>query len=386
MHHIRTVLVGTGFMGWVHLEALRRLNIEVAGIAASSLAKAQDFAHRHGVARAYASLEEALADPTVQVVHLCVPNRHHYPMAKAALEANKHVLCEKPLAMNSTESAELVRCANAKPHLACGVNYNIRYYPLCLEARERVRSGSMGKVLHVAGSYSQDWLLLETDYNWRVLDSEGGDLRAVADIGTHWLDLAWSITGLEVESVCADLQVVHSSRKRPKGEVETFQSKQRTETMTESIPIHTDDYGSVLLRYRGGARGVMWVSQTFAGRKNCLRLEIASQKNSLAFNSEKPNEIWFGHRDRANELLIRDPALLTDKVRPFADYPGGHNEGYDDSFKMCFRDFYGSIVAGKTGPQANYPTFADGHREILLCEAILKSQREGRWVTVGEQR
>lgn len=386
MNNIRAVLVGTGFMGWVHLEALRRLNIDVVGIAGSSPERAHAFARRHGIAKVYQSFEQALADSSVQAMHLCVPNRHHFPMARAALLAGKHVMCEKPLAMNSGESSELVRLAQENPHLAAAVNYNIRYYPLCVEARERVRAGGFGRLLHIAGSYSQDWLLWPTDYNWRVLASEGGDLRAMADIGTHWLDLVWAVTGREVEAVCADLQVVHPRRHRPRGEVETFQAGPACEMDTEAISITTDDYGSVLLRFRGGGRGVMWVSQTFAGRKNCLRLEVAGSEGSFAFDSERPNELWLGRRDRANEVLIRDPALLSSGARGFADYPGGHNEGYDDSFKMCFRDFYASIARGSTGEGASYPTFEDGHRELVLCEAILESQRHGRWIQLGDKQ
>ena len=305
-------------------------------------------------------------------------------MAKQALEAGKHVLCEKPLAMNTAESAALVAIAAKYPNLATGVNYNIRYYPLCIEAKDRIRKKELGDIFHVTGSYSQDWLLHDTDYNWRVLDSEGGELRAVSDIGTHWLDLIYFITGLEVEAVCADLQTVHPVRKRPKGEIATFQGKGQTFVDTENIPITTDDYGSILLRFKGGKKGLLWVSQVSAGHKNCLRFEIAGSKQAVNWNSEKPNEIMFGNRDRANEILLRDPSLLGSDARKFADYPGGHDEGYDDSFKMCFRGFYDAIASGKTGPDAQYPTFADGHREIVLCEAILQSHREQRWIKVKE--
>ena len=239
-------------------------------------------------------------------VHLATPNRLHYPMVRQALEAGKHVICEKPLAMDSRESAELVALA-AKTKLAAGVNYNIRYYPLCLQMRELVRSGDLGSVFSVCGSYVQDWLLYPTDYNWRVLAEEGGELRAVADIGTHWLDLVHAITGLEVESVCADLATVHPVRQRPKGEVETFSGKMGKTVATEPVEIRTEDAGCILLRFAGGGRGCVWVSQVTAGRKNCLRLELAGSGGAVAWNSEQPNELWIGHRERPNEQLIRDP-------------------------------------------------------------------------------
>lgn len=382
MNEIGVALVGTGFMGSVHAEALKRLNLPLRGILGSRPEKSQKAAHQLGIPRAYQSFEEVLADEAVQSVHLGVPNRWHYEMAKKALLAGKHVMCEKPLAMNSRESAELVALAQNHPHLAAGVNYNIRYYPLGLEARERVQRGELGEVFHITGSYLQDWLLYPTDYNWRVRSEEGGSLRAVADIGTHWLDLIRSITGLETEAVCADLQTVHPTRQRPVGEVETFQSAGSAET--EDLPVTTEDAGSILLRFRGGARGCLTVSQVTAGRKNCLRFDIAGSRQSLSWNSEDPNQLWIGHREQPNQQLLRDPALMSPAARSFADTPGGHNEGYADSFKQCFRAFYGHIAAGDFSAPPPFPTFADGHREIQICEAILKSHQNDCWITVEE--
>jgi predicted dehydrogenase len=382
MKDIGVAVVGAGFIGPVHVEALWRAGLEVKGILGVSQAESQNAAENLGLARAYTDFDAILGDGGVQAVHIATPNRLHFPMAKAALEAGKHVMCEKPLAMNSAESAELVRLAN-KTDLAAGVNYNIRYYPLCLEAAQRRQRGDIGQVFSVCGSYVQDWLFYATDYNWRVLADEGGELRAVADIGTHWLDLVHAVTGLEIESVCADLSTVHRVRQRPLGEVETFKGKQEAApAKTEAIEIATEDYGCVLLRFEGGARGCLWVSQVTAGRKNCLRFEIAGSKSALAWCSERPNDLWVGHRDRANESLIRDPALVSENAARFINYPGGHNEGFPDTFKQCFRAFYDYIRAGDFAAPATFPTFADGHREILLCEAILRSHRQGGWVQV----
>ncbi len=377
----RAAVVGTGFIGPVHVEGMRRAGVEVIGISGSSAARAQEGAKKLGIPRTYGSFAELLADADVQVVHLTSPNRFHFEQASQALQAGKHVMCEKPLAMNARESAELVRIA-AKTGLAAGVNYNIRYYPLCLEARERIRSGSIGDVFHVAGGYVQDWLLYETDFNWRVLAEDGGPLRAVSDIGTHWLDLVQFITGREVEAVCADLRTVYPIRKRPTGGVETFSGKSRAITETEDVAITTDDYGGLLLRFSGGTKGICWVSQVTAGRKNCLRFEIAGAKQSLEWNSERPNELWIGRRETANEQLIRDPALLSPTARLHADYPGGHNEGFPDSFKQCFRAFYNSIADGSYRSNPQFPTFADGHREIVLCDAVVQSAQEEKWVEV----
>lgn len=382
MRDIGAAVVGAGFIGPVHVEALKRLGVRITGILGVDERESTSARDKLGLPRAYGSFEEVLEDGSVDAVHIAVPNRLHHPFAKQALEAGKHVLCEKPLAMTSEESAELVELA-AKTGLVAGVNYNLRYYPLVLEARERMRAGELGDVHHVCGSYVQDWLLERTDYNWRVLASEGGELRAVADIGTHWLDLVHSVTGLEVESVCADLATVFPTRLRPVGEVETFKGKDSAPVEREEVAIDTEDYGCILLRYRGGARGCLWVSQVTAGRKNRLSYELAGSKAAVSWCSETPNEMWIGHRDRANESLLRDPSLLASAVTPYVNYPGGHNEGFPDTFKQCFRSFYSYIAAGDLGAPATYPTFADGHREILLCEAILRSHRAGGWVPVG---
>jgi predicted dehydrogenase len=381
MYDLTAAVVGAGFIGPVHVEALRRLGVRVAGILGCDRRESQSARESLGLPRAYESFDELLADAEVQAVHLAVPNVLHYEMAKKALQAGKHVLCEKPLAMNSAESAELVEVA-ARSGKAAAVCYNLRFYPLNLEARDRVARGEVGTIYHVNGSYVQDWLLYDTDYNWRVLADQGGALRAVADIGTHWMDLVGSITGLKVEAVLADLYTVHKVRNRPKGEVETFSGKMGAKRETEPVEITTDDYGCILFRFEGGARGSLHVSQVTAGRKNCLRYEIAGSQCALAFNSETPNELWIGRRERANEVLLRDPSLLGDLARPFANYPGGHNEGFPDAFKQCFRSFYDAIASGKPTGDVLYPTFEAGHREVVLCEAILRSHREQRWVSV----
>lgn len=379
------VVIGTGFIGPVHVEGLRRAGVHVAGIVGSTPEKSRDAAQQLGVPCGLTTFAEVLADKSIDAVHLTTPNRFHFEQASAALRAGKHVLCEKPLAMNSTESAELVRIA-ADSGLAAGVTYNIRFYPLCHEAAARVQAGAIGDVLHVVGSYVQDWLLKDTDFNWRVLAEDGGDLRAVADIGTHWLDLVQFITGRQVVEVCADLRTVHNTRLRPRGGSETFSTSGNghVQKQSEPVAITTEDCGSVMLKFDNGANGNLWVSQTTAGRKNCLRFEIGGTQQALAWNSETPNELWLGHRDRANENLIRDPALLSESARAISNYPGGHNEGFPETFKQLFRSFYGYIANGDLSAPPAFPTFAAGHREIQLCEAILTSHRQRRWVHVAE--
>jgi len=386
MKTLTAAVVGAGFIGPVHVEGLKRAGVPVAGILGISDEESDRAAAALDLPRAYRNFKEVLDDPEIDVVHVATPNILHYEMAREVLKAGKHVLCEKPLAMNTRESGELVDLARVSG-LVAGVNYNIRFYPLCIEARDMVQRGNLGDVYSVCGSYVQDWLLYQTDYNWRVLAEAGGELRAVADIGTHWLDLVQHITGREVEAVCADLRTVHPIRLRPKGEVETFKGKEGTGPIeTEPIAVTTEDFGSILLRLSDGARGCVWISQVTAGRKNCLRFEISGSRRALSWSSEEPNQLWIGHRERPNESLIRDPALVSDAARRFISYPGGHNEGFPDTFKQCFRAFYGYIRTNDLSAAPTFPTFRDGHREIRLCEAILKSHREERWVELkGEE-
>lgn len=379
--HLKVAVAGTGFIGPVHVEALKRLGVRVKGIMGSTPKKSEAARKRWGLSTAYSSFEEVIKDPELDAVHLAVPNVLHYAMAKAALGAGKHVMCEKPLAMDSKESAELVALAESSG-LVAGVTYNIRFYPLNLEARHLVQQKELGRIFSVVGSYVQDWLLYETDYNWRVLAEKGGALRAVADIGTHWMDLVTSITGLEVNQVFADLSTVHPIRKKPLGEIQTFSGKDNTPKEFKEIPIETEDCGSILFKFNNGAQGALWVSQITAGRKNSVRYEISGAQKSISWNSERPNELWIGHREEANQILVKDPSLVGDQTAPFIDYPGGHHEGFPDTFKQCFRAFYDAIISGSTTDDTLYPTFKEGHKEVAICEAILTSHQEQQWVTV----
>jgi predicted dehydrogenase len=378
---VRAAVVGTGFIGPVHVEALRRAGVEVVGVLGSSPAKSRQAAAALGVPVGYADLAALLADRAVQAVHLASPNRLHFAQAGAVLESGRHCVCEKPLAMNSRESAALVKIARASGKVAA-VNYNVRYYPLCLEARERVRRGDLGRVHHVVGGYWQDWLLHETDFNWRVLAGEGGATRAVGDIGTHWMDLIGFVCGLEIEAVLAELRTCLPTRIRPAGSVETFTGKLRTAAAGRRVSITTEDFGAVMLRFAGGAVGVLTVSQVCAGKKNSCHFTVAGSKASLSWDSERPEELEIGRRDGPNEVLVKDPSLLSEPARRHANYPGGHAEGFPDTFKQLYRAIYDYIAAGDITAPPTFPTFADGHREIVLCEAIVRSSRAGKWVKV----
>lgn len=380
---LRVGVIGTGFIGPAHIEALRRLAIDVVALAENSPERAIEKAKDLHIARAYGSAEELIAQSDLDVIHVTSPNYLHYPHAKAALLAGKHVVCEKPLALNSRESSELVKLA-AEQKRVTAVNFNIRFYPLSHQAQAMMQRGDLGEVNIVQGSYLQDWLLLPTDWNWRLEPELGGEMRAVADIGSHWLDLTTFITGLQVEAVFADFKTFLPMRKKPARPIETFTGKLQTAIEYVEQPINTEDYASVLLRYDTGARGVMTVSQVSPGRKNRLYYEIDGAKSSIAWDGERPNELWIGHRDRPNEQLLKDPSLLTPEARQVASYPGGHAEGFPDTFKQLYRAVYRYIQADNFDAAPDFPTFQDGHRALRVGEAVLRSAREGRWVNVSE--
>lgn len=381
MQKLNAAIVGLGFVGRAHLDALRRLGISVQGMLGSTPERTATAATELGLSRAYTSLEELADDKSIHVVHLCTPNYLHFQEASQLLRAGKHVLCEKPLTLDSRESQALVSLTK-EVNLVGGVAYNLRYYPLCQEARALIKRGAIGQVRLVHGSFLQDWLLYPTDWNWRLDSRLGGELRAISDIGTHWLDLMMWITGSPVSSLCADLATMMPSRRRPKGRIETFKKADSSET--DEVLISTDDYGSVLLHFENEARGVMTVSQISAGRKARLWFEIDGSEASLAFDSEDPNTLWIGRRDGPSELLPKDPALLSPGARNYAVYPGGHAEGYPDTFVQLFKEFYTYIAAGDFLAPRPFPTFETGHQELILCEAIAESEHKKHWVHLAE--
>jgi predicted dehydrogenase len=379
---IGAAVIGSGFIGTVHTEGLRRIGVQVRGILGSSAERAAASARRLGVPTAWASLDELLDDATVDVVHVTSPNHLHHPQVKAILAAGKHVICEKPLAMTSTESAELVALAEASDRVTA-VNFNIRFYPVNQHLRESIADGSLGDVRLITGHYFQDWLLLETDWNWRLEPEIGGTLRAVGDIGSHWLDLTSFVTGERVAAVMADLATFIPVRQQPAGPVETFSTERAAQTVPREI--RTEDVATILVRYESGARGAVAISQLSAGRKNSLQYEIDGSTAAAAWDSETPDHLWLGHRDRPNEILLRNPALMNAAGRAAAALPGGHVEGFGDTFPALFRAVYADVLAGGRDDRPPYATFADGHEEMLVGDAVLRSSRDGRWVDVARE-
>jgi len=381
MQRIRTAVFGTGFVGRVHLEGIRRLGfVDVYAIGEPQIEKANQLAAEFGVSKTEADYRKILEDPNVDAVHVCTPNFLHFPIAKDALAAGKHVICEKPLATSVAEATQLVTAArSAKRRNA--TFHNLRYYPMVQQMRRMREDGDLGDILVVQGTYSQDWLLLDTDWNWRLESKANGPSRCLADIGSHFCDMAEHVTGLRITSVCADLQTFHKVRKQPKGPIETFAGKTlKPEDYTE-VPIDTEDFGAVIFRMGERTRGAFTASQVSAGRKNRLNIEVYGTKGSVAWDQERPDELWIGQRNSGNQVMVKDPSLLKPAARPYADLPGGHSEGYDDTFKQVFRRFYQSVADPAAEPQ--YPHFADGPPQLNILEAEMKSHATRAWVDVA---
>jgi len=385
MDTINVAIIGSGFMGAAHMDALRRVpGVNVVAIASIDSPRAKELADQFGVPHVFEDWRALLDRPDVHAVHNCTPNNLHYAVNKALIEAGKHVLSEKPLTMTSAESTDLVRLARARG-VVTAINFNYRGYPLVQQARGLIQRGELGELFLVHGHYLQDWLLYDTDYNWRLESAVSGASRAVADIGSHWCDLVQFVTGRPIVRVFAHLFRAHETRKKPKQQVETYKGKELGAPQEyDEVPIDTEDGAFVLAEFAGGLRGSLVVSQVSAGRKNRQWIEVDGSQSALAWNQEEPNSLWVGHRDEPNEVLIKDPSLMDATARDFAHYPGGHPEGYPDGPRNLFRNLYRYIRAGKTPGKdaADFPTFEDGHAEVVIVEKVLESHARKAWVDV----
>jgi len=378
---IKAAIVGTGFIGPAHLEALRRIPyVEVTALVEVNQQLADEKAKMLGIPNAY-TFEDMLKQSDIDVVHICTPNFLHFAQAKAVLLAGKHVICEKPLAVKIDEAEELVSLA-AEKGLVNAVHFNLRYYPMVRQMKTMREKGELGEVYSVMGSYLQDWLFLQTDYNWRLEPDKSGDSRAIADIGSHLLDITEYVTGLKITQVMADFSTVHKTRLKPLKNIETYSGKMLSMDDYQEVPINTEDYATVLLRFDNGNKGSITVSQVNAGRKNRLNVEISGSKSNFEFNSERPNELWIGKRETANGQLMKDPSLLHPEASALVSFPGGHNEGFPDTSKQMFKEVYAAIREGKQPEKPSFPTFADGLRELIIGERIIESNKKQAWVTV----
>ncbi|GAA0305104.1 putative dehydrogenase [Gracilibacillus halotolerans] len=380
MKTIKTSVIGSGFSATSHIEALKRIpNVQVIAVVSRSLERAEKLAKQHAIKYAYDDVTDLLNNKEIEVVHNCTPNSLHYSLNKQILESGKHVLSEKPLALDSNESSELANLAKEK-NLVNGVCFNYRHYPLIKESKTKIANNDYGKPHLVSGGYIQDWCLYPSDYSWRMDSTLNGPSRAIADIGSHWCDTIQNILGKRIVRVFADLTTVHNKRQKPFNEASTFSNNSHEQY--QEVHIDTEDAGHVLIQFEDGVKGMFNVSQVSAGRKNNFHFAISMADGTLSWDQEKPNELWIGKRNQANELLVKDPDLLTSEARSLAHYPGGHQEGWPDGLKNLFIDFYDHVRNPKSSEQHDYSTFEDAHYIMKIVDAILKSNELERWIEI----
>jgi len=383
MTNIKCAVVGMGFISSFHIDAIRRAGfVEVSAITDVNYNLAKKKAEKYNIPKCYRSVDELLADPEISSVHNCTPNNLHFEINKKIIESGKHVFSEKPLALNSKESNDLLKLLRKNPKIVAGVNFVYRMNPLVQEMKAKVKNGDIGKVVLIHGSYLQDWLLYDTDYNWRVEKDLGGASRCIADIGSHWMDAAQTVLSDRIVEVCSDLATVHSIRKKPKTQVETF--AETSDIEYEKREVDTEDYGAVLFKMQSGTHGVFYVSEVSAGRKCYFNFEIDGTKSSMYWNQETCDWMWMGYRDKYNKQVMRNPNLMAKDVSEYTSLPSGHPEGWNDAQRNNIYSFYKYIADGKKPGTdlCDFATFEEAHYIIKLTEAILESSRTKRWIKV----
>lgn len=383
MESIRVGIIGMGMIGSRHIETLRRIGgVQIVAVSDQNYALAQRKAAEFCIPKCYATAEELIADPEIQVVHDCTPNHLHLDINSKIIKADKHVFSEKPLGMTSAESAQMLALLAEHPKVVAGVDFCYRMNALVQDARHRIANGEIGRPYLIHGSYLQDWLLFDTDYNWRIDPSLSGESRCVADIGSHWMDTAQVLAGCRITEVCANTLTALPIRKKPSRQVETFAVND--DVQREEIAVNTEDYAGVLVKFANGACGVFQCSQVSAGRKNYIDIEVDGSLSSFHWQQETSDRMWKGNRDKNNEEIMRNPNLITPEARKYATLPAGQPEGWNDAFRNTLDAYYSFIRSGKkqAGEACDFATFEDGHYIAKLTEAILKSAREKRWITV----
>lgn len=379
MKKFRVGVIGVGFIGAVHIEQLRRLgNVEVVAI--TNMEDPQAKADELFVPKGYQDYKEMIDQENLDAIHICTPNNTHFDMAMYAMERKVNVICEKPMTTTVEEANALVKKAN-EMNVIHAMNFNYRFYPMAYQMREMIKNNELGSIYTIHGGYLQDWLFYDTDYNWRLEADVAGESRAFGDIGSHWIDLVEFVSGLQVEEVFADAATFHKTRKKPKKNIETYSGMALRPEDYEEVPINTEDYITVLFKLSNGTRASCNISQVFAGRKNQLTLNIAGSKCSLLWDSEDSNELWIGRRDKDNGKLVKDPSILPSATQQLISYPGGHSEGFADSFKHNFKKIY-KAMENNSMEGVDFAPFEAGAREMLLCDKIMQSAKEQRWVKI----
>ncbi len=380
MRKIKAAVIGTGFIGKAHIEAIRRIGFaEIGAIVQHDQQKADAVAKSLSIPKAYGDYMEMLQDDEIEVVHNCTPNHLHYEINKQCLLHGKHLLSEKPLTLTTEQSRSLYELASQKKLIA-GVNYNYRQFPMIQQLKSMIKDQDLGSVNIIRGSYLQDWLLYQTDYNWRMDPRFGGATRAISDIGSHLYDLVQYVSELRIEEVMGDISIVYPERLKPVNAAgQSFQGS--ADGPLEPVQVHTEDYCSVFVKFNNGTKGVLTVSQVAAGKKNALEIHIDGSKASASWHQEEPFRLLLGYRDKARETYLRDPGLLKESAQQYVHYPGGHEEGWTDSLKNMMHNFYQAVMDGTPLPHS-VASIRDGYQIMLINDAILKSAQTKTWQKV----
>lgn len=382
MKEYRVGIIGMGYIGESHIDAVHRIaGCRLAAVADTNSALARKKAELYGVEKCYASIDELVSDPDIDVIHNCTPNHLHLAINKKIIESGKHLLSEKPLARNYAEACELLSLIKAHPDTVAAVNFNYRMNPMVQEMRHRIAAGDIGEVRILSGAYQQDWLLYDTDYSWRLEPDVCGISCAVADIGSHWMDAVQHVTGARITEVMADLETFIPYRKKPVTAAETFTSQKDFEY--ELRRIENEEYAAVMFRMDNGAHGSFHVSELSAGHGCCFGIEINGTKASLRWNQEENDRLWMGHRDGDNRYIIRNPNTMSPEVRQYTGLAMGHPEGWNDAFCGNIRSFY-RYLASDRSKKPDFATFAEAAYIVKLTEAIVESSRQRKWIAVDK--
>lgn len=385
MKKLRVGIIGMGYIGESHIEAVRRIGLcELKAVADSNTTLAKAKAETYGIDKVYAGIEELIKDPEIDAIHNCTPNFLHAEINRKIIEAGKHLLSEKPLCKTYEEAVSLVKLSNKHPEVVVGVNFNYRMNPLVQEMKYRIERGDMGEVRIATGSYQQDWLLYDTDYSWRLEPEISGNSCAIADIGSHWMDAVQYVTGHKITEIMADLVTVIPVRKKPLKQVETFTSK--VAENYELMEIKNEDYGAVMFRLDNGAVGVFHVSELAAGHGCYFNFEIDGSKCSMRWNQEENDRLWIGKRDGDNSFVIRNPNTMFPEVRKHTALAMGHPEGWNDAFKGNIQAFYQYIAEGKRLDKDKpcFSTLEDAAYLVKLTEKIIESSKTKSWIKIDE--
>ena len=377
---INVGIIGMGYIGESHIESVRRIGMcNLVAVADTNYQLALNKAELYGIEKVYKTIDEMLADENIDAIHNCTPNFLHREINEKIILAGKHLLSEKPLTTTYDEAERLLSLKEKHPEVEVCVNFNYRLNPMVQEIKSRIKKGELGDVRIISGQYQQDWLMYDTDYNWRLEPEISGNSCSIADIGSHWMDIVQHVTGHKIVSVFGDLVTVIPVRKKPKNQQETFKSSENTEY--EEVEIKNEDYAAVLFKTDKGATGVFHVSALAPGHGCYLGFEINGSKQSFGWNQEDNDKMWIGRRGGDNSVVIRNPNTISESIKPYTSLASGHPEGWNDAFKGNIYAFYKYIAEGRKGERL-FSTLEEGAYIVKLTEAIVKSSKTKKWINL----